>query len=40
MAMARLVMAYARSVALLGVSKAVLFPAIVPALSVLIGVPF
>jgi drug/metabolite transporter (DMT)-like permease len=33
------IMAYARSVALLGVSKAVLFPAIVPALSVLIGVP-
>ena len=34
------IMAYARSVALLGVSRAVLFPAVVPALSVLIGIPF
>lgn len=32
-------MAYAQAVVLLGVSRAVLFPAIVPALSVLIGIP-
>lgn len=32
-------MAYARAVVLLGVSRAVLFPAIVPALSTLIGIP-
>ena len=31
--------AYTRSVALLGVSRAVLFPAIVPAMSVLVGIP-
>lgn len=33
------IMAYNRSIAILGVSRAVLFPAIVPAISVLIGVP-
>lgn len=32
-------MAYNRSIAILGVSRAVLFPAIVPAISVLIGIP-
>ncbi len=32
-------MAYNRSVAILGVSRAVLFPAIVPAMTVLIGIP-
>lgn len=32
-------MAYSRAVAILGVSKAVLFPALVPALSVVIGIP-
>jgi drug/metabolite transporter (DMT)-like permease len=31
--------AYTRAVILLGVSRAVLFPAIVPAVSVLIGIP-
>ncbi len=31
--------AYSQAVALLGVSRAVLFPAIVPALSVLVGIP-
>ena len=31
--------AYAQAVVLLGVSRAVLFPAIVPALSVLLGIP-
>jgi drug/metabolite transporter (DMT)-like permease len=31
--------AYNRSIAILGVSRAVLFPAIVPAISVLIGIP-
>jgi len=33
------IMAYSKAVALLGVSRAVLFPAIVPAVSVLIGIP-
>jgi drug/metabolite transporter (DMT)-like permease len=33
------IMAYNRSIAILGVSRAVLFPAIVPAISVLIGIP-
>ena len=33
------IMAYNRSIAVLGVSRAVLFPAIVPAISVLIGIP-
>lgn len=33
------IMAYNRSIAILGVSRAVLFPALVPALSVLIGIP-
>jgi drug/metabolite transporter (DMT)-like permease len=33
------IMAYNRSVAILGVSRTVLFPAIVPAISVLIGIP-
>lgn len=32
-------MAYTRSIAILGVSRAVLFPAIVPAISILIGIP-
>ena len=32
-------MAYNRSIAVLGVSRAVLFPAIVPAMTVLIGIP-
>jgi len=32
-------MAYSRSIAILGVSRAVLFPAIVPAISILIGIP-
>lgn len=32
-------LAYSRAIAILGVSKAVLFPAIVPAMSVLIGIP-
>ena len=31
--------AYSQAVILLGVSRAVLFPAIVPAVSVLIGIP-
>jgi hypothetical protein len=31
--------AYSKAVVLLGVSRAVLFPAIVPALSVLVGIP-
>jgi drug/metabolite transporter (DMT)-like permease len=31
--------AYTRAVILLGVSRAVLFPAIVPAVSVLVGIP-
>ena len=31
--------AYSQAVMLLGVSRAVLFPAIVPAVSVLIGIP-
>jgi drug/metabolite transporter (DMT)-like permease len=33
------IMAFSRAVAILGVSRAVLFPAIVPAISVLIGIP-
>ena len=33
------VMAYNRAIAILGVSRAVLFPALVPALSILIGIP-
>ena len=33
------IMAYNRSIAILGVSRAVLFPALVPAMSILIGVP-
>ena len=33
-------MAYGRAVAILGVSRAVLFPALVPAISILIGIPF
>ena len=33
------IMAYSRSIAILGVSRTVLFPAIVPAISVLIGIP-
>jgi drug/metabolite transporter (DMT)-like permease len=33
------IMAYNRSIAILGVSRAVLFPALVPALSILIGIP-
>ncbi len=33
------IMAYNRAIAILGVSKAVLFPALVPAMSVLMGVP-
>jgi drug/metabolite transporter (DMT)-like permease len=33
------IMAYNRSIAILGVSRTVLFPAIVPAISVLIGIP-
>lgn len=33
------IMAYNRSIAILGVSRAVLFPAIVPAISVFIGIP-
>lgn len=33
------IMAYNRAIAILGVSRAVLFPAIVPAISVLIGIP-
>ena len=32
-------MAYSRAIAILGVSRAVLFPAIVPAISILIGIP-
>jgi drug/metabolite transporter (DMT)-like permease len=32
-------LAYSRAVAILGVSRAVLFPAIVPAVSILIGIP-
>jgi len=32
-------MAYSRSIEILGVSRAVLFPAIVPAISILIGIP-
>jgi drug/metabolite transporter (DMT)-like permease len=31
--------AFSRAIALLGVSRAVLFPAIVPALAVLLGIP-
>jgi drug/metabolite transporter (DMT)-like permease len=34
-----LVFAYSRAIALLGVSRAVLFPATVPALAVLLGIP-
>jgi drug/metabolite transporter (DMT)-like permease len=33
------VMAYSRAIAILGVSRAVLFPAMVPAVSVVIGIP-
>lgn len=33
------IMAYSRAIAILGVSRAVLFPAIVPAVSILIGIP-
>ena len=33
------IMAYSRAIAILGVSRAVLFPAIVPAISIMIGVP-
>ena len=33
------IMAYNRAIAILGVSRAVLFPALVPAMSVLIGIP-
>ena len=33
------IMAYSRAIAILGVSRAVLFPAIVPAVSMLIGIP-
>lgn len=33
------IMAYSRAVAILGVSRGVLFPAIVPAVSILIGIP-
>ena len=33
------IMAYNRSIAILGVSRAVLFPALVPAMSILIGIP-
>lgn len=33
------IMAYSRAIAILGVSRAVLFPAIVPAISILIGIP-
>jgi drug/metabolite transporter (DMT)-like permease len=33
------IMAFSRAVAILGVSRAVLFPALVPAISVLIGIP-
>ena len=33
------IMAYNRTVAILGVSRAVLFPALVPAMSILIGIP-
>ncbi len=32
-------LAYGKAVAILGVSRAVLFPAIVPAISILIGIP-
>ena len=32
-------LAYSKAVAILGVSRAVLFPAIVPAISILIGIP-
>ena len=33
------ILAYSKAVAILGVSRAVLFPAIVPAISILIGIP-
>jgi drug/metabolite transporter (DMT)-like permease len=33
------IMAYSRAIAILGVSRAVLFPAIVPAISIIIGIP-
>ena len=33
------IMAYSRAISILGVSRAVLFPAIVPAISILIGIP-
>ena len=33
------IMAYSRAISILGVSRAVLFPAIVPAISIMIGIP-
>jgi drug/metabolite transporter (DMT)-like permease len=32
-------LAYSKAIAILGVSRAVLFPAVVPAISILIGIP-